>query len=65
MTVTLKIISTYQQNSYLTFTSSKLIQETVEQKVKYVKLKRKTPIHVNWPCSGVFLLILDIFLNVF
>ena len=54
MTVTLKIISTYQQNSYLTFTSSKLIQETVEQEAKYVKLKRKTPIHVNWRRSGVF-----------
>ena len=31
------IISTYQQNSQLTFTSSKLTYETVEQEAKYVQ----------------------------
>ena len=31
------IFSTYQQNSQLTFTSSKLAQEAVEQEVKYTQ----------------------------
>ena len=31
------IISMYQQNSQLTFTSSKLAQEAVEQEVKYTQ----------------------------
>ena len=31
------IISTYQQNSQLSFTSSKLTKETVEQEAKYVQ----------------------------
>ena len=31
------IISIYQQNSQLTFTSSKLTKETVEQEVQYVQ----------------------------
>ena len=31
------IVNTYQQNSQLTFTSSKLTQETVEQEAKHVQ----------------------------
>ena len=31
------MISTYQQNSQLTFTSSKLTQETIEQEAKYLQ----------------------------
>ena len=62
------IISSYQQNSQLTFTSSKL---TVEQEVKYVQ---KTPEqHQLTVCSCqltllwcfLLLLILDIFPTVF
>ena len=32
------IISTHQQNSWLTFTSSKLTQETAEQEPKHVQV---------------------------
>ena len=35
------VINMYQQNSQLTFTSSKLTEETVEQEAKHVQVKRK------------------------
>ena len=70
------IISTYQQNSQLTFTSSKLTLETVEQEAKYVqsleKKKERNQNGVNncaFMSIGVvlvsFLLILDIFHTVY
>ena len=34
-------IKTYQQNSQLTFTSSKLTQEIVEQEAKYVESQKE------------------------